>query len=305
MSFVPESSAKAKKVAAPQTCGIVMPISQIDGCSETHWTDVLEIHTEAIESAGFAANLVSNAEEVGIIQKRIIQNLYSNPIVVCDVSGKNPNVMFELGMRLAFDRPVVIVKDDKTSYSFDTSPIEHLTYPRDLRFAKIVNFKAELRNKIAKTAAAAERDTDFSPFLSHFGEFKVAKIDTKEVSGQEFILDELKALRRLLTKPKAPSRQSSLGEWFEPSAAGKVPPNIFTMSIGDDGQVDADVLREALLELAGVVNVKIHPMGKEEILFFEIHTNGSVDPADLKNIAHEVGAPPYIHLLDLANSRLI
>ncbi|KXS30797.1 MAG: hypothetical protein AWT59_3073 [Candidatus Gallionella acididurans] len=176
-------------------CGIVMPISTLDGCSEGHWSDVLEIITEAIEEAGFEGNLVSNADDVGIIQKRIIQNLYENPIVVCDVSGKNPNVMFELGMRLAFDKPTIIIKDDKTSYSFDTSPIEHIEYPRDLRFSRIVDFKLKLAEKIKATYEKSTADPTYTTFLKHFGEFKVAKIDKKEVSGQEFILDELKNIR--------------------------------------------------------------------------------------------------------------
>lgn len=184
-------------------CGVVMPISSIDGCNESHWSDVLNIHTDAIESAGFTANLVSNADDVGVIQKRIIHNLYSNPIVVCDVSGKNPNVMLELGMRLAFDRAVVIVKDDKTDYSFDTSPIEHLTYPRDLRFTKIIEFKKELETKIRKTYEAAEEDAKYSPFLKHFGDFKVAKISTKEVSSEEYILDELRSLKSLVYNTSA------------------------------------------------------------------------------------------------------
>lgn len=177
------------------TCGVVMPISAIDGCTEAHWSDVLEILTEAIEEADFEANLVSNADDVGIIHKRIIQNLYDNPIVVCDVSGKNPNVMFELGMRLAFDKPTIIVKDDKTTYSFDTSAIEHLEYPRDLRFTKIVEFKQKLTDKINATHSRATSDNGYTTFLKHFGEFKVAKIDQKEISGQEFILEELKSLR--------------------------------------------------------------------------------------------------------------
>lgn len=176
-------------------CGIVMPISALEGCSEGHWSDVLEIITEAVEEAGFEGNLVSNADDVGIIQKRIIQNLYENPIVVCDVSGKNPNVMFELGMRLAFDKPTIIIKDDKTSYSFDTSPIEHIEYPRDLRFSRIVDFKSKLAEKIKATFEKSTTDTSYTTFLKHFGEFKVAKIDKKEVSGQEFILDELKSIR--------------------------------------------------------------------------------------------------------------
>jgi hypothetical protein len=87
-----------------------MPISAIDGCSESHWSDVLDIVSEAVEMSSFVPNLVSNADEVGIIHKRIIQNLYDNPMVVCDVSGKNPNVMFELGLRLALISQLSLLK---------------------------------------------------------------------------------------------------------------------------------------------------------------------------------------------------
>lgn len=189
------SEAKEKLV-----CGIVMPISSCDGCSESHWSDILEILNESIEEAGFEPKLVSNADDVGIIHKRIIQNLYDNPIVVCDVSGKNPNVMFELGLRLAFDKPTVIIKDEKTSYSFDTSGIEHLEYPRDLRFATIVEFKAKLSQKIKATHQKSIDDPAYSTFLKNFGEFTVAKIDKKEVTGQEFILEELRTLRNSMQR---------------------------------------------------------------------------------------------------------
>lgn len=181
-------------------CGIVMPISPIDGCDEGHWNDVYEILKEAIALADYEGNLVSYADDVGIIQKRIIQNLYDNPIVVCDVSGKNPNVMFELGMRLAFDKPTIIIKDDRTTYSFDTSPIEHLDYPRDLRFSKIVEFKQQLAHKIRVISQKSIETSAYSPFLQHFGEFKVAKIDQKEVSGQEYIIDELKSIKLAMAR---------------------------------------------------------------------------------------------------------
>jgi hypothetical protein len=183
-----------------QCCGLVMPISSIDGCNEQHWLDVKEILTESVEAAGFKANLVSYADDVGIIQKRIIQNLYENPIVVCDVSGKNPNVMFELGMRLAFDKPTIIIKDDKTSYSFDTSPIEHLEYPRDLRFTKIVEFKEALKNKLTATLKKSIEDPSYTTFLKHFGTFTVAKLDTKEVSKEDFIIEELKDLKKTIQR---------------------------------------------------------------------------------------------------------
>jgi hypothetical protein len=192
---VPSQAAERSPEASGKTCGVVMPISAIDGCAEAHWVEVRQIIYSAIESAGFTAQLVSEAEDVGIIQKRIVQNLYENPIVVCDVSAKNPNVMFELGMRLAFDKPTIIVKDDKTAYSFDTAQIEHLTYPRDLRFSQIVKFKEDLADKINGTVLASQKE-DFTTFLKHFGRFTVAKLETASVPKDEFVLQELAELRR-------------------------------------------------------------------------------------------------------------
>lgn len=124
-------------------CGIIMPISQMEGYPSDHWFDVNNIIIDALNPS-FEVRIVSEADESGIIQKNIIRNLYHNEVIVCDVSGKNPNVMFELGIRLAFDKPTIIIKDDLTDYSFDTSIIEHLEYPKDLRFAKIVEFKKKL-----------------------------------------------------------------------------------------------------------------------------------------------------------------
>lgn len=176
-------------------CGIVMPISPIDGCPAEHWLEVLSILKESIELAGFEPNLVSDADDSGIIQKRIIQNLYSNEMIVCDVSAKNPNVMFELGMRLAFDKPTIIIKDDKTDYSFDTSVIEHLGYPRDLRFTKILTFKDALKKKIQNTYEKSIKDPNYTTFLKHFGEYKIAEISNKEVSSDKFILKSLEEFR--------------------------------------------------------------------------------------------------------------
>lgn len=177
------------------TCGIVMPISSIDNCSAEHWTEVLTILKEVIKEADFEPNLVSDADDSGIIQKRIIQNLYKNEIVVCDVSAKNPNVMFELGMRLAFDKPTIIIKDDKTDYSFDTSVIEHVSYPRDLRFTKILKFKETLKSKIVSTYEKSVSDPNYTTFLKHFGEYKITQLEQKEISSEKYLLSAMEDIK--------------------------------------------------------------------------------------------------------------
>lgn len=265
-----------ENVESRDVCGIVMPISAIDGCSEEHWSDVMTILTEAIDGAGFDANLVSNADDVGIIQKRIIQNLYENPVVVVDVSGKNPNVMFELGMRLAFDRPTIIIKDDKTSYSFDTSPIEHLEYPRDLRFGKIVEFKERLREKITKTYKAAKEDPQYTTFLKHFGEFKVAKLDTKEVTGAEYIIDELKSIRLAMARLEIGGRLPTRNRYpFSSDSTARL-----EIELDEDNEAEIDKVTSRLFAVDGVENIQVRAFGRKKQISIALSDSCDRDEID-------------------------
>ncbi|QHS56409.1 hypothetical protein GWR56_12990 [Mucilaginibacter sp. 14171R-50] len=167
-----------------KTCGIIMPISPTDGYTDSHWQEVMAIIKLVVTESGFEPNIVSNADDVGIIHNRIVNNLAENPIVICDVSSKNPNVMFELGLRLAFDKATIIIKDDITSYNFDTSPIEHLGYPADLHYHKIEEFKVKLKGKLLKTYEASKAE-NYSTFLKHFVNYK-PKLTTEEVPANVF-----------------------------------------------------------------------------------------------------------------------
>jgi hypothetical protein len=176
------------------TCGIVMPISAIEDCNAAHWQEVKGIIEEAADKAGFTAKIVSESDDVGVIQSKIIQNLFDSDIVVCDVSAKNANVMFELGLRLAFDKPAIVLKDDKTSYSFDTSPLEHLDYPRDLHYPSIIKFKEALAKKIVATFKKSKEE-GYKSFLDNFGTFAIKGLGTTEVSKEEFVLQKLDDLQ--------------------------------------------------------------------------------------------------------------
>lgn len=196
----------------PASCGVVMPISSIDGCSAEHWIEVKAIIFETVRSISspvFTVKLVSDDETSGVIQKRIVQNIYSSDIVICDVSAKNPNVMFELGMRLAFDKATIIVKDDKTDYSFDTGIIEHIPYPRDLRFNKIVNFKNALAEKLLATYKSAKSDLEHSTFLKNFGTFQIAKISESILPADKMALTMIQELQEQISALRYTLQQSN------------------------------------------------------------------------------------------------
>ncbi len=182
-------------------CGIVMPISSMGGVyDKAHWERVRLILDEAVRDAKYTPRLVSESEDIGVIHARIVQNLHDDPIVICDVSGKNANVMFELGLRLAFNKPTIVIKDDLTDYSFDTSPIEHINYRADLRFDDVRSLQKLVSDKIRATIRRVESDAEYSPFLGHFGKFKVAGLETKEVGKEEFFLEQLQGIQKEIAR---------------------------------------------------------------------------------------------------------
>lgn len=176
-------------------CGLIMPIADTDGYPTGHWKEVKKIITSVADEAGFRTRLVSESEDVRVIQKTIVQNVFDDDIVICDVSSKNPNVMFELGLRFAFDKAAVIIKDDETGYSFDTSPVEHINYRKDLRFSSIEQFKKDLSLKLLATFEKS-KDANHSMYLQDFGKFVVKELDTKTVSENQYILEKLNEMQR-------------------------------------------------------------------------------------------------------------
>lgn len=177
-------------------CGIIRPIADFDPYPSGHWEEVHQIVAQAIDAAGYSPRLVSESEAASVIQGNIVTNLYEDEIVVCDVSGRNPNVMFELGMRVAFEKPVVIIKDEITPFSFDVSPIKHLTYPSSLRFSGMVRLKNDIASTIAGTMEAVKRP-EYRGYLQQFGTIRATEIGEQTVTVSE-MAEELRELQRAM-----------------------------------------------------------------------------------------------------------
>lgn len=181
-------------------CGIIRPIAKMnDFYTFEHWNSVKDIMERAIQKAGYTPLTVSDSKGSTTIHSSIFLNLYQNEIVVCDVSNRNANVMFELGMRIAFDKPVVIIKDDKTPFSFDTSHIKHLEYPSDLRFQVIEKFIDDLAQAIKDTVHTSKQP-EYKSFLSHYAPIKVASLEVNEVSEKIALESILNSINNLEEK---------------------------------------------------------------------------------------------------------
>ena len=74
--------------------------------------------TPAAKESHFTVK-TANRQGSDLIQSTIINDLIEADLVIADLTEHNPNVMFELGVRMAEDKPVVLIKAQGTGPLFD------------------------------------------------------------------------------------------------------------------------------------------------------------------------------------------
>lgn len=85
----------------------------------------------------------------GAIIEDIYEAIKSATVLVADVTGKNPNVSYELGMAHALNKPVVIITQSTEDVPFDYKHLRHIRY--DVRE---ITWVENLRKSITTTIEA-------------------------------------------------------------------------------------------------------------------------------------------------------
>lgn len=114
-----ESSNAGKLVAF-----VAMPFSEKTSSYPKGYFDEVLKHliTPAAVKANFNARTAKKAGSE-VIQSTIVNDLDAADLVIVDLTEHNPNVLFELGMRIAFNKPVCLIRAKGTSAIFD---IDHM-----------------------------------------------------------------------------------------------------------------------------------------------------------------------------------
>lgn len=140
-------------------CFVIMPIADCDGYEKGHFTHVYnDIIKPAIEKTEFTAIRADEVKETNLIHLDILKKLIDAPIAVCDLSTRNPNVLFELGIRQAFDKPVVLIQEKGTPKIFDIAPLRYLEYSKEMKYHEVLEAQKKLQEAIDATKSA-ESDT--------------------------------------------------------------------------------------------------------------------------------------------------
>ncbi len=116
------------------TCFVIMPfVEHTDQYSKGFFGEVLNsLIIPAATEAGFEVK-TANRQGTEIIHSTIVNEVLNADLCVCDLTEHNPNVLFELGVRLAHEKPVALIHAEGTPRVFDVDNILRvLAYKKEL-----------------------------------------------------------------------------------------------------------------------------------------------------------------------------
>ncbi|WP_157239629.1 hypothetical protein [Catenuloplanes japonicus] len=260
------------------------------GGDADHFAHVLEyLIAPALLEAGYQA-VPPAASGSTVIQAEIVKNLENADLVLCDLSTLNPNVMLELGMRIALDRPICLIRDNLTlTLPFDTSIINTYRYESSLN---LWDMRKEREALAAHILATRNSNPDNrNPLWRVFGLTQRAESPVQQVEET----DPLQAQVELLSKQMATliQQQTATGTAAratpDPAVAEQAAQD--ELAFPDATPAVRDLLREAA-RIAGEVNARITPTevtDTEVVLDLGVYVLGLSRREDIINLGHRLG----------------
>ncbi|MBJ6986882.1 hypothetical protein [Devosia sp. MC521] len=165
-------------------CFVIMPISEFEGYDPNHFRHVYDdIIKPACDVAGFSAVRADDVQASNFIHLDILRKTIESPVAICDLSTRNPNVLFELGIRQAFDLPVVLIQEKGTPKIFDIGPIRCLDYSKEMRYHDVVETQRKLSEAITETQKSTSDSGNVNSIVRLLSLTEPAKIP--DVTGQK------------------------------------------------------------------------------------------------------------------------
>lgn len=121
-------------------CFVIMPFG---GHYDVCYKNVIR---EAVLSQNIIPIRGDDIYSTGEIAQEIFESISKSVILIADVTGKNPNVNYELGAAHALNKPVVII-----SQSIDDIPFDYRHRRSIIYNINDSNWEFNLKNKISKT----------------------------------------------------------------------------------------------------------------------------------------------------------
>lgn len=150
-----------EQLAKEKKCFAIMPIADHPDYEGGHFNRVYNhLIKPACEKSGFKVVRADDAKASHMIMFDILKNIVECDMAICDLSSKNANVFYELGLRQAFNKKTILITDGRTNTPFDITGFRYVKYDHTLRVDSVMNNIDEIASMLSETDEAPEDDVN-------------------------------------------------------------------------------------------------------------------------------------------------
>lgn len=137
---------KRKKSKNQKTCYFITPIGDESSDAREKADFLFERITPILGEMGFEFHVSHQEFQVGNINQQIIRRLINSDLVIANLTSRNPNVLYELGIRHTLGKPVIQIMERGEQLNFDIIAENTIFYTYDVR--EFDTFLAKLRSML-------------------------------------------------------------------------------------------------------------------------------------------------------------
>lgn len=193
-----------------EKCFIITPIGEDTDPIRRHIDGIIDAAIKPALSGKYEVLAAHHISKPGSITKQVIEAIYNAKLVVANLTGRNPNVMYELALRHAIGKPVIMIVERGTPVPSDIIMQRVILYSND---AKGV---LELRDDLNKAESEIVFEEKGGPIVEVLGDIshdaemlkKVAAKDSDSREPLEYIMRRLDRIENSINTRKSVSSNS-------------------------------------------------------------------------------------------------
>lgn len=167
-------------------CFVIMPIADHSDYEPGHFDRVYEFLIKpACIKAGYEPHRADDSKASHMIMFDILKKIMDSDMAICDLSSKNANVFYELGLRQAFNKKTILITDGRDKPPFDIAGFRYVPYTSTLRVDSVRSEIDMISEMLYETENAPEDDVNSIVKLL---KIKPANVETVNLNESESII---------------------------------------------------------------------------------------------------------------------
>ena len=180
-------------------CFIITPIGNENSEIRRHIDGIIDAAIKPVieDEYGYKTDVAHRIDAPGNISKQVILEVYNCDLAIANLTGNNPNVMYELALRHCFGKPTIIIADSTTKLPADIIGERSIFYINDAQ--GVIDLRKKLSSMVNEIEIDLKKER-IGPVYDALDDQleKSAIINTIEAKSEQGDVDTLKYIMNKL-----------------------------------------------------------------------------------------------------------